>query len=61
MTKEEVIAFLTEQRDLRLVGYEWGKDNLSDFERWQLAQANMFLDVIEWIEEVTSGDNTRNN
>ncbi|EPT42888.1 hypothetical protein SAG0029_08375 [Streptococcus agalactiae FSL S3-501] len=28
MTKEEVIAFLTEQRDLRLVGYEWGKDNL---------------------------------
>lgn len=31
---------------------EWGKDNLSDFERWQLAQANMFLDVIEWIEEV---------
>lgn len=61
MKKEEVIAFLTEQRDLRLIGYEWGKDDPSDFERWQLAQANMFLDVIEWIEEVTSGDNTRNN
>ncbi|MGT2767789.1 hypothetical protein [Streptococcus ictaluri] len=52
MTKEEAIAFLTEQRNLRLIGYEWGKDNLSGFERWQLAQANMFLDVIEWIEEV---------
>ncbi|MFP7775550.1 hypothetical protein [Streptococcus dysgalactiae] len=61
MKKEEVIAFLTEQRDLRLVGYEWGKDNLSDFERWQLAQADMYVNVIEWIEEVTSGDNTRNN
>ncbi len=36
MTKEEVIAFLTEQRDLRLIGYEW-------------------------VEGVTSGDNTRNN
>lgn len=53
MTKEEVIAFLTEQRDLRLIGYEWGKDNLSVFRRWQLEQANMYLDVIEWIEEVT--------
>lgn len=50
MTKKEVIAFLTEQRDLRLVGYEWGKDDISEFERWQLAQANMYLDVIEWIE-----------
>ncbi|GFE46211.1 hypothetical protein [Streptococcus canis] len=52
MTKEEVIAFLTEQRDLRLMGYDWGKDNLSDFERWQLAQADMYLNVIGWIEEV---------
>lgn len=53
MTKEEVIAFLTEQRDLRLVGYEWEKDNLSVFARWQLEQANMYLDIIEWIEEMT--------
>lgn len=51
MTKKEVIDFLTEQRDLRLVGYELGKDDTSEFERWQLAQANMYLDVIEWIEE----------
>ncbi|AYO92155.1 TPA: hypothetical protein VJZ89_001222 [Streptococcus pyogenes] len=52
MTKEEVIAFLTEQRDLRLFGYEQGKDDLSDFEKWQLAQADMYLKVIEWIESV---------
>ncbi|MCR4256894.1 hypothetical protein VMHJH2_00005 [Streptococcus uberis] len=51
LTKEEVIDFLTEQRDLKLVGYGWGKDDISEFERWQLAQANMYLDVIEWIEE----------
>lgn len=51
MTKKEVIDFLTEQRDLRLVGYEWGKDDISEFERWQLAQGNMYLGVIEWIEE----------
>ncbi len=50
MTKQEVIAFLIEQRDLRLIGYEWGKDDISEFERWQLAQANMYLNVIEWIE-----------
>ncbi|MGT2752241.1 hypothetical protein [Streptococcus porcinus] len=51
MTKKEVIDFLTEQRDLRLAGYERGKDDISEFEKWQLAQANKFLDVIEWIEE----------
>ncbi|HGI2186561.1 TPA: hypothetical protein ACJRXN_000930 [Streptococcus agalactiae] len=45
-TKEELSA--------RLVGYEWGKDNLSVFGRWQLEQANMYLDVIEWIEELTN-------
>ncbi|HIC0283926.1 TPA: hypothetical protein ACWZQH_001062 [Streptococcus agalactiae] len=45
MTKEEVIAFLTEQRDLRLVGYEWGKDNLSVFGRWQLEQANTVIKI----------------
>lgn len=51
MTKTEVIEFLTEQRDLRLVGYEDNRPVESDFERWQLAQAEMFQKVIDWVEE----------
>ncbi|HEP1815401.1 TPA: hypothetical protein VB864_001824 [Streptococcus suis] len=50
MTKTEVIEFLTEQRDLRLVGYDDSKPAESDFDRWQLAQAEMFQKVIDWLE-----------
>ncbi|MBY4976998.1 hypothetical protein [Streptococcus suis] len=51
MTKAEAIEFLTEQRDLRLVGYDDSKPAESDFDRWQLAQAEMFQKVIDWLEE----------
>ncbi|MGU7923375.1 HNH endonuclease [Streptococcus suis] len=52
MTKAEAIEFLTEQRDLRLVGYDDSKPAESDFDRWQLAQAEMFQKVIDWLEEI---------
>lgn len=55
MTKTEVIEFLTEQRNLRLVGYEDNRPVESDFERWQLAQAEMFQKVIDWVEEEANG------
>ncbi len=51
MTKTEVIEFLTEQRDLRLAGYDDSIPAESDFDRWQLAQAEMFQKVIEEMEE----------
>lgn len=55
MTKAEVIEFLTEQRELRLVGYDDSKPVESDFDRWRLAQAEMFQKVIDWLEEKASG------
>ncbi|WP_449453275.1 hypothetical protein [Streptococcus suis] len=51
MTKAEVIDFLTEQRELRLVGYDDSKPVESGFDRWRLAQAEMFQKVINWVED----------
>lgn len=55
MNKQEVLDFLTEQRELRLLGYDKAEPE-SDFDRWQLAQAEMYQKVIDWIEEEKSDE-----
>lgn len=50
MNKEQVVKFLEEQRDARLIGFD--AERLSDFDKWQLEQAETFQEVIDWIGEL---------
>lgn len=50
MNKAKAIAFLEEQRDARLIGNNPNSE--SDFDKWQLEQAEMFREVIDWIERL---------
>lgn len=48
MNKQKAIKFLQEQRELRL--YNNDHENPSDFDKWQLEQAEMYQEIIDWIE-----------
>lgn len=50
MNKQQAIEFLEEQRDARLVGLD--PDYPSDFDKWQLEQAETFQELINWIQKL---------
>lgn len=50
MNKEKAIEFLEEQREARLIGNN--PNSQSDFDKWQLEQAETFQEVIDWIKEL---------
>lgn len=59
MNKQQVIAFLEEQRDARMIGMNTKCP--SDFDKWQLEQAEMFREVIDWIEQLLEPTDTQLN
>ncbi|MGX7077464.1 hypothetical protein [Globicatella sanguinis] len=50
MDKQQAIEFLEEQRDARLFGLD--PDYPSDFDKWQLEQAETFQEVIDWVKQL---------
>lgn len=51
MNKQQAIKFLEEQREARLIGNN--PNSQSDFDKWQLKQAETFQEIIDWINEET--------
>ena len=49
MNKEEVLDFLREQKEYRLVGLD--EEYPSDFDQWQKNQADTYQRLIDWIEK----------
>lgn len=50
MNKEKAIKFLNEQRDARMIGMNTKCP--SDFDKWQLEQAETFQEVIDWVKQL---------
>lgn len=50
MNKEKAIKFLEEQREARLIGNN--PNSQSDFDKWQLEQAETFQEIIDWIQRL---------
>ena len=48
MDKQQIITFLEEQREARLIGNN--PNSQSDFDKWQLKQAKTFQEIIDWIK-----------
>lgn len=51
MNKQQAIKFLEEQREARLIGNN--PNSQSDFDKWQLEQAETFQEIIDWLNEET--------
>ncbi|GAB7231421.1 hypothetical protein [Facklamia hominis] len=49
MNKEKVIAFLKNQREMRLIGLD--PEYESDYDKWQREQAETYQQIIDWIEK----------
>lgn len=52
MNKQQVLEFLREQKEYRLFGLD--EKYPSDFDNWQKDQADIYQNVIEWIEKVVA-------
>lgn len=52
MNKQQIITFLEEQREAKLIGNN--PNSQSDFHKWQLEQAETFQEVIDWIKRETN-------